>query len=66
MVIRVRVDKDKCIACGACVAIAPEIFEFAEDGKSEAKIEVIEEPNLIEKAKEARDACPTGAIIVEE
>jgi len=66
MVIKVRVDKEKCIACGACIAIAPEIFEFGEDGKSQAKMEIIRDNNLIEKVKEAEETCPTGAIIIEE
>ncbi|HIP66848.1 MAG TPA: ferredoxin [Candidatus Nanopusillus sp.] len=62
----VSVDKEKCIACGACVAIAPEIFEFESDGKSQTKITKISDGDLIQKVKEAKDACPTGAIITEE
>ena len=62
----VFVDKEKCIACGACIAIAPEIFEFGPDGKSQAKVTEITDNNLIQKAKEAKEACPTGAINVKE
>ena len=62
----VRVIKEKCIACGACVAIAPEIFQFGSDGKSEPKLNEITDPELIQKAKEAKESCPTGAIEIEE
>jgi ferredoxin len=30
-----KVDKKKCIACGACIASYEELFKFDEDGKSE-------------------------------
>ena len=25
---KIEVDKNKCIGCGACTAIAPDVFEF--------------------------------------
>ncbi len=59
---KVTVDKEKCIGCGACVAIAPEIFELR-DGKSYAKQEEISD-ELAEKAKEAANECPVQAITV--
>ena len=31
---KVCVDESKCIGCGACVAIAPENFDFNEEGYS--------------------------------
>ena len=30
-----KVDKKKCISCGACVASYDELFKFSEDGKSQ-------------------------------
>ncbi len=62
----VKVDEEKCIGCGACVALAPSIFEMdMEKMKSRVKKqpESEEEVNL---AKEAAEACPVGAITVEE
>jgi len=35
----VSVDKNKCIGCGACVAICPDMFEIGPDGKSQVKDE---------------------------
>jgi Ferredoxin len=66
MKIKTWINKDTCISCGTCIAVAPEIYEFDTDGKSKAKIEIIEDPNLIEKAKDAEAACPTHSVKVEE
>jgi len=56
---KIQVDKDKCIGCGACIAIAPKSFRFGEDGKSEP----IEPPqDEEEKIKEAAENCPVQAI----
>ncbi|EOD42519.1 Ferredoxin [Candidatus Nanobsidianus stetteri] len=66
MKIKTWINKDTCIGCGTCIAVAPEIYEFDSDGKSKAKIEIIEDPNLIEKAKDAEVACPTHSVKVEE
>jgi ferredoxin len=66
MKIKTWINKDTCIGCGTCIAVAPEIYEFDSDGKSKAKIEIIDDPNLIEKAKDAEVACPTHSVKVEE
>ncbi|BBL45853.1 ferredoxin [Nanobdella aerobiophila] len=63
---RVRVDKNTCIGCGTCIAIAPEIFDFDKDGKSINKIEEIEDEKLIEEARDSKIACPTGSIFLDE
>ena len=59
---KVNVDKDKCIGCGLCVAVCPEIFEMDGDvavAKSHA------EPAAIEiSCREARDGCPVEAITI--
>ena len=31
----VKIDKDKCIGCGACVATCPDVFDFGDDGLAE-------------------------------
>ncbi len=56
---KVKVNKDACIGCGACVAIDPEHFEFNDEGLSHA----ISQDNLDSNdLKSAMDACPTSAI----
>lgn len=49
-----------CIACGACVATCPEVFEFNDEGLAEAVADVTEETQ--QAAEEARDGCPVSVI----
>ena len=60
----VKVNKNSCIGCGSCVAIADEVFDFDDDGYATIKsnIQEKENENLI---KEAIDNCPTDAISYE-
>ena len=58
---KVEVDKEKCIGCGACTAVAPDVFEFDDDGLAKATNNVINDD-----VKNAAEGCPTEAITVEE
>ena len=66
------VNKDVCIGCGACTAIANNVFEIGDDGLAEAMIaedknefvEVSEEEK--ENVTDAYESCPVGAIEVQE
>lgn len=62
-----KVIKEKCIGCGACIGIAPEVYEFDEDGFARVKgtdVEISEENKAA--AIEALENCPTEAIVKEE
>ncbi|KPJ71075.1 hypothetical protein AMJ51_00045 [Microgenomates bacterium DG_75] len=53
------VDKEKCIGCSTCSALAPKTFRLNDDYKAE----VINPPgDEEEKIKEAIDSCPVEAI----
>lgn len=57
---KVTVDKKKCIGCGACVAMCPDVFEMA-DGKSAVKnSKACDQCDC----KSAADNCPVSAIKV--
>ena len=58
---KVTVNKDACIGCGACVSIAEDIFELNDEGLSQAKVEEVP-ADKEDTAKEAVESCPTGAI----
>lgn len=61
---KLKIDKNLCIGCRACVSSYPELFEMGEDMKSRVKKQEISG----KEEKEARAAvnlCPVGAISVE-
>lgn len=62
---KVEVNQDACIGCGACAAICDKVFELNDEGLSEAKVEEVSEKDS-QEVRDAADACPTGAISVEE
>lgn len=62
---KVKVNEDACIGCGACCAIADSIFEIGDNGLSEVKEEEVQEDEK-QAVRDAAEACPTGAIEVEE
>lgn len=59
----VRVDKDKCIGCGACVNIVPEVFEFTDEGLALVKTDEYNETKK-DDILDAAESCPTEAINV--
>ena len=63
--LRVYVDPDLCIACGLCVDLCPEVFDWNEEGVAEARVDEVPE-ELEELAMEALESCPTDAIIGED
>lgn len=58
---KLKVNKDLCIGCGACQAICEEIFEITDDGYAVAKDEEIKD-DIKDDAIEAMEGCPTSAI----
>ena len=52
---------DTCIGCGLCEGTCPEIFSMSDEGTAVAKNEDVAE-ELPEKAAEAKEGCPVGAI----
>ncbi len=56
----VKVDKEKCVGCGACVSICGKYFDLDPEGKSEYRGEnPVEELDCIENAA---NICPMNAI----
>jgi len=50
-----KVNKEKCIGCGLCLAECPGATELKEDGKAE-----VQDQEKMEKC--GKDICPYGAI----
>lgn len=55
-----KVDKNKCLGCGTCVALCPKVFKIGNDGKAEV---FNEKGDTEENIQTAIDSCPVGAIL---
>lgn len=53
----VKVNKTKCIGCGACTSTCPQVFEMGDDGKAKVKAQ-----KDLPCVTEAIDGCPVEAI----
>lgn len=58
---KVKVDQNACIGCGACVSICPDVFSFNDEGFAQAITEAVPEED-VERVREAIEGCPTEAI----
>jgi ferredoxin len=65
------VDKETCIACGACGATAPDIFDYDDEGIAYCILDdnngTAEIPDILEEdLMDAHDGCPTESIRVSD
>jgi ferredoxin len=65
------VDKETCIACGACGATAPDIYDYDDEGLAQVIYDgdnnqgVTEIPeSMYDDLQDATDGCPTDSIKV--
>ena len=61
---KISVNQEACIGCGACAAIAEDLFEINDNGLSQAKVTEVPDDKK-DQANEAVESCPTGAIVAE-
>ena len=62
---KVKVNQDACISCGACEAICPEVFNLNDEGLSEVKEDQKNKEikkDLQDQVNDAISSCPTNAI----
>jgi len=65
------VDQDTCIACGACGASAPDIYDYDDEGIAFVILDdnqgIAEIPaELVEDMEDAFEGCPTASIKVND
>ena len=58
---KATVEQDGCISCGLCINVCPEVFSYNENDISEA-IKGDIPSDVVDKAEEAKDACPVSVI----
>jgi ferredoxin len=63
------VEKDTCIACGACCATAPDIYDYDDEGLAEVIFDGDDNhgnteipDDLYDDLQDASDGCPTDSI----
>ncbi|MFA5392470.1 MAG: ferredoxin [Candidatus Paceibacterota bacterium] len=61
---KVKVDKNKCLGCGMCISLCPEVFEL-QNTKSKVKEKADLEKHK-DCIKEAEENCPVQAIKMEK
>lgn len=61
---KVKVNKEACIGCGACAAICDKVFVIDDEGLSKVLNPEVKKDDE-QAAKDAIESCPTGAIVEE-
>lgn len=57
---RVNIDTTKCVGCGLCEQVCPEVFEVQGDGLAHIKSQACAAHNLNEVAEQ----CPVSSIVI--
>jgi ferredoxin len=61
---KIHINKDLCVGTGTCVEICPEIFTVNGNAIT-AKIDIVPD-SLADICRDAAEACPSCAIILED
>ena len=56
-----RVDNEKCLRCGMCTGIEPDVFEFNDEGDIKVNNDKINSKNR-DQVLDAMNSCPAEAI----
>lgn len=62
---RTFVDPEKCLGCGVCEGIAPDVFVLGADGIAAVQLDPVPE-QYWEDTRQAAADCPEEAITIEE
>jgi ferredoxin len=65
------VDKETCIACGACGATAPDLYDYDDEGIAYVTIDenqgIAEVPEILwADMEDAQTGCPTDSIKIQD
>jgi ferredoxin len=61
----ISIDRDRCEGHGQCVAVAPDLFEFDDDGIATLRADTQVVPtDQADNAAKAADICPVVALTI--
>ncbi|WP_433710331.1 ferredoxin [Nocardia sp. CA-084685] len=63
---KVTIDEDKCVACGQCVAVAPDVFDQRDEDGIVILLDAIPPEELAADVREAAAVCPALVITIQE
>ncbi|MCX2929571.1 ferredoxin [Mycobacterium sp. CVI_P3] len=61
---KASIDDGRCRGHGVCTTICPEVFAMTDDGYAEAILDEVP-AELQDSAREAAEACPESAVILD-
>jgi ferredoxin len=61
---KASIDDGRCRGHGVCTTICPEVFAMTDDGYAEAILDEVPD-ELVDSAREAADACPENAVVLD-
>ncbi|APE14868.1 ferredoxin [Mycobacterium sp. WY10] len=62
---KASIDDGRCRGHGVCTTVCPDVFAMTDDGYAEAIVDEVP-AGLEDSAREAADACPENAVILED
>jgi ferredoxin len=62
---RIRIDRNLCTGHGRCFSLAPEVFDYDEEGFSVLRLEKVP-PDLEVTARRGARGCPERAVAVDD
>jgi ferredoxin len=64
---KIKIDQEKCIGCGSCTSVCPDVFDLNDENKAILKDARTSQGEIDDQCvKEAVDICPVQAIEIEE
>ncbi|MEV2218355.1 ferredoxin [Nocardia vinacea] len=63
---KVTIDEDKCVACGQCVAVAPDVFDQRDEDGIVILLDANPRDDQAADVREAAAVCPALVITIQE
>lgn len=62
---KASIDDGRCRGHGVCTTVCPDVFAMTDDGYAEAIVDEVP-AGLEDSAREAAEACPENAVILDQ